>query len=180
MLGATYPSLVSAIGTAEGFGIPGAIPTLANNPGDIVYGSWAINHGATGYLTASGGQQIAVFPDLATGNAAANSLIDNNYAGGSITDLASKWLSGSSPTDISNWINNLGLDPNASVSSYADLGEGSGPTYDLASMFGFPDPASTDFTSNPVVGDTVAGYRLTGFLLIGLALFVGVMVIEKL
>lgn len=38
------PSVVAfakAIAKAEGFGVPGAIPTLANNPGDLVIPGWA-------------------------------------------------------------------------------------------------------------------------------------------
>lgn len=37
------PSIVAfakAIAKAEGFGVPGAIPTLANNPGDLVIPGW--------------------------------------------------------------------------------------------------------------------------------------------
>lgn len=45
-----------------------ASPT--NNPGNLQYDSFAVNHGATGYVIGEGGVQIAVFPDEATGYAA--------------------------------------------------------------------------------------------------------------
>jgi hypothetical protein len=41
------PSLAFAISIAEGFGIVGAIPTLANNPGDLELGD--IGFGTLGY-----------------------------------------------------------------------------------------------------------------------------------
>lgn len=53
-----------AIGFAEGFGIAGKVPTLANNPGDLSKGDF----GDTGkYLTAGDGEQVIVYPDAATG-----------------------------------------------------------------------------------------------------------------
>jgi len=102
-----YGNLDAAIGKAEGYGKPGAIPTLANNPGDLVAGPFASAHGATGSITAAGGQQIATFPDPATGFAAEDALVANNYSGGSISDLAANWLSGSSPQAQQDWSNNV-------------------------------------------------------------------------
>lgn len=56
------------IATAEGFFSKGAnIPKKANNPGDIEWGEFARKHGATGYVTAAGGKQIAVFPSTGMG-----------------------------------------------------------------------------------------------------------------
>ena len=43
------------------------MPYLANNPGDLVYDSFAIAHGAIGYIIGEGGVHLAVFPDEATG-----------------------------------------------------------------------------------------------------------------
>lgn len=117
-----FPNLGAAIGVAEGFGIAGTIPTLANNPGDIVYGPFAITHGATGIpLTASNGQLIARFPDVATGRAAEDALISGNYAGGSIRDLAAGWLAGSSKKAQDDWAatvaGKLGVTPDTPVLS---------------------------------------------------------------
>lgn len=51
--------LADAIAYAEGFGRPGAIPTRANNPGDLVIPGW------TG--ESLGAQQISVFPTIEEG-----------------------------------------------------------------------------------------------------------------
>jgi hypothetical protein len=51
--------LASAIAFAEGFGIPGAIPTRANNPGDLVIPGWT-----GGQL---GAEKISVFESPAEG-----------------------------------------------------------------------------------------------------------------
>ena len=60
---ATKPSaLAAAIAHAEGFGVVGAIPTQAHNPGDLVLGDKG--HGTLG------AEAITVFQDDATGWAA--------------------------------------------------------------------------------------------------------------
>lgn len=41
-------SFAQAIAYAEGYGIPGAIPTVANNPGDLVIPGWAPTMGSAG------------------------------------------------------------------------------------------------------------------------------------
>ncbi len=119
----SFPSLDAAIAKAEGFGTPGAIPTLANNPGDLTAGPFATSHGATGSIPAAGGQQIATFPSVDAGTAAEDALIGGNYAGGSITDLAAGWLSGSSPQTQANWANtvagSLGVPASTPVSATA-------------------------------------------------------------
>ena len=52
-------ALAKAIATAEGFGLPGAIPTLAHNPGDLVIPGW------TGAKL--GTERISVFSNDAEG-----------------------------------------------------------------------------------------------------------------
>lgn len=125
-----FPTLDAAIAHAEGFGKPGAIPTIANNPGDIIMGPFAKSQGATGSITALGGQEIAIFPDTGTGYAAMDKLIQNKYSAGTLNDLASKWLSGSSQMDIDAWTRNvtgqLGGVPSSTPVS-ATAGSGSGP-----------------------------------------------------
>ncbi len=120
----SFPSLDAAIAKAEGFGTPGAIPTLANNPGDLVAGPFATAHGATGSLPAAGGQQIATFPSVEAGTAATDALVAGNYAGGDINALAAGWLSGSSPQTQANWANtvagSLGVPASTPVSATAD------------------------------------------------------------
>jgi hypothetical protein len=54
--------LANALAKAEGYGIPGAIPTQANNPGDLELGDLGY-----GTIQAQGGNPITVFPDAASG-----------------------------------------------------------------------------------------------------------------
>jgi len=121
-----FPSLDAAIGQAEGFGTPDAIPTLANNPGDLVAGPFATAHGATGSITAAGGQQIATFPSVDQGTAAEDALIANNYTGGSLQDLATGWLKGSSQAAQDQYASNLssilGVPSSTPVSQLAGSG----------------------------------------------------------
>ena len=51
--------LAKAIAVAEGFGVSGAVPTRAHNPGDLKIPNWS---GAT-----TGQEGITVFPDDETG-----------------------------------------------------------------------------------------------------------------
>ena len=69
----------AAIAQAEGYGAPNAVPTIANNPGDLVLGD--IGYGVTG---AAGGVQITNFPNAAAGYAALQNQI-NAIAGGTST-----------------------------------------------------------------------------------------------
>lgn len=122
-----YGNIDAAIAQAEGYNTPGTIPALAYNPGDIIAGAFATAHGATGSITAAGGQQIATFPDEATGYAATDALVAQKFSSGAATDipsLAQSWLgSSASPTDVANWANTV-----ASVS-----GSTTGPSTPAAS-----------------------------------------------
>jgi len=55
-------TVIEAIAKQEGFGVPGAIPTICHNPGDLIYGPEAVHFGA---IAAHG--RFAVFPDDETG-----------------------------------------------------------------------------------------------------------------
>lgn len=100
-----FPVLDSLIGQFEGFGKPGTPATLNNNPGNIIAGPFAESHGATG----SAGN-FAVFPDVTTGTAAEDALVQH-YAGqnASISDLISSWAPptapGNSPQSTQDYIN---------------------------------------------------------------------------
>ena len=86
--------LAGGIATAEGFYSTGGspnIPQRANNPGDIEYGPFARAHGATGSITAAGGKQIAVFPDVKTGMSALYVLLEKNYAGMDLQSAMAKY-----------------------------------------------------------------------------------------
>jgi hypothetical protein len=86
------------IANAEGFYAKGESPNIpqeAHNPGDIEYGKFAVDHGATGYKTAQGGKQIAVFPDEGTGWSAMYALLQSkSYAGLNDAQTLSKWQTG--------------------------------------------------------------------------------------
>ena len=74
-MGSIFSSaLANAIANAEGFGVSGAIPTRANNPGDLALGD-------IGYGTLGNG--ITVFPDVASGAAALENQVNKMVNGGS-------------------------------------------------------------------------------------------------
>ena len=139
-----YGNIDAAIAQAEGFNTAGSIPNLANNPGDIIASPFATAHGAKGSITAAGGQQIAAFPDAATGYAATDALVASKVASGSVTDinsLAQSWLgSNASPTDVSNYAatlsNAIGVPsstPVANAGSAAPSATGATPAASLTS-----------------------------------------------
>ena len=69
-------TLLEGMAKMEGFGKPGTRPTINNNPGDLEYGQFAINHGATGT-----DGRFAIFPDVTTGYAAMKALLQEHYGG---------------------------------------------------------------------------------------------------
>lgn len=101
-----YPSsvydLANAIAVAEGYGVAGAIPTRANNPGDLVVPGWSD--------AVLGDQGIAVFPDVATGWDALYRQLDRIRTNRShvynlamtITDMGNKWAPGNGSTWAAN------------------------------------------------------------------------------
>jgi hypothetical protein len=159
-----FPSLDAAIAQAEGYNTAGSIPNLANNPGDLVAGPFATAHGATGSITAAGGQQIAVFPaGTNLGAQAEDDLIANNYTGGSIQDLATSWLSGSSPATQTQWANNvstaLGVPASTPVTSLAG-----GTASPAATGVAAPStsPSLTQQAMNAVTSGNLASFVLFG------------------
>jgi len=112
-------NLKSAIANAEGFGKPGAIPTLANNPGDLVLGD-------IGYGTMGAG--ITVFPDLTSGSNALSSQLTKILNGTSSNYSPTETLSQMGATYAgasggSTWASNvakfLGLTPDATIAQAA-------------------------------------------------------------
>ena len=55
-------TVIEAIARMEGFGVPGALPTINHSPGDLIYGPEAVSFGA---IAQHG--RFAVFPDDETG-----------------------------------------------------------------------------------------------------------------
>jgi hypothetical protein len=131
----TFPGIDAAIAQFEGFGKAGSIATVNNNPGNLMYGTFAQQHGATGYVLTPGGN-IATFPDVGTGSAAEDALV-NNYAtkGATLNDLINAWAPptapGNSNAATQNYAayvaNSLGVDPTTSVSSLAGVGGSTTP-----------------------------------------------------
>ena len=105
-----FPSLDAAIGKAEGFGVAGAIPTVNNNPGDIIGGAFATSQGATG--TDSHG--FAIFPDAATGYAALDANLSAYQAANpniTLSGVAAQWApasgTGNNAATPSTWLSNV-------------------------------------------------------------------------
>jgi hypothetical protein len=91
-----FPQVDSLIGQFEGFGTAAAPSiTAANNPGAIMYSPFAVSQGATGQ-SANG---TAVFPDLATGLSALDTLVGRKIDAGIDTPsaLAESWAPASAP-----------------------------------------------------------------------------------
>lgn len=142
--------LAQAIAAAEGYGQPGAVPTIANNPGDLELGDIG------GSVTqAAQGQQITNFPSADAGWAALENQI-NLIANGestagytpamSIAQVGQIYSGGSS-----NWANNvanyLGVSPDTNFASMAG-GSAAGAPVQSASV-SVPDSSdgSTDLAS---------------------------------
>lgn len=132
--------LGTATAQAEGYGVPGAIPTVANNPIDLSYGQLAQEYGATGAM----GSNIAVFPDVQSGVNAANAQYgaiedgsSNNYTPNTtLAEYAQTFAGGGS--DSTNMLNNLeqilGAGPNDSIGTYLN-GSSSSPADGSESPF---------------------------------------------
>lgn len=112
-------TIAQAIAHAEGFGVAGAIPTRAHNPGDLKMGD--LGNGSINGKT--------VFSSDVDGWNALYKQIDLMVSGGSAyysaTDswrrIAQTWVGDS---DYVNWLNtvtsDLGVDPDSSLQEYMD------------------------------------------------------------
>lgn len=79
-------TLLEAMARQEGFYVKGTRPNKNNNPGDIEFGPFAKQHGATG----SDGR-FAIFPSAAAGFAAMGALLRKHYAGLTIKAALNKY-----------------------------------------------------------------------------------------
>lgn len=112
----------SAIASAEGYGVPGAIPTVNNNPGDL--------RGWPGVPTDSAG--YSVFPTAAAGWAALDQQLATIAAGESayytpdmtIAQMGATWADGD-PNWAANVSAALGVTSSAMIGSF--IGGGSSP-----------------------------------------------------
>lgn len=139
-------AIANAISVAEGYGQPGAIPTVRNNPGDLV----------------SGGQ-IATYPTAQAGWDALYSQINAMISGSSAyynpnmtwSQIGAIYAQDPSGTWASNVATVLGVDPNSTLGDY--LGSGSSGATALASNLATSPPSSTDlFSSDSTDGTTDA------------------------
>ena len=128
--------LLSAIAQQEGYGVPGTIATRNNNPGDIVYGSFAQQYGATQDPMSS----FAVFPDAQTGWTAEGDLLSSSaYSQLSIAQAIAKWNGNgaNTPAYVQNVATWTGLDPSTTVSAaLAQAGTGGSSTSSAAPSAG--------------------------------------------
>jgi len=150
-LGAPLPTIAASVARAEGANVPGSIPARANNPGDLELGD--VGYGT---LTAAGGNQITIFPDTATGEAALESQLSKMIYGGSSVYNPSMTLAeaGQLYSGSSTWAQNVGsaleVDPNTTtLGELADSagGDASGTTdsflQDTESSLGMAAGSST-------------------------------------
>ena len=149
---ATPPSaLAGAIAQAEGFGSPGAVPTVANNPGDLEIGD--VGYGVT---TAAGGNKITNFPDAATGYTALQNQINKITSGQSTAGYTpamsiaqvGQIYSGGSSTWANNVASALGVSPDT---SFASVASGSATTADTST------PASSLDAINSSISGLLSG-----------------------
>lgn len=125
----TWPSvklLAQAIAQAEGFGVPGALPTRAKNPGDLTRSSQPS-------IGVMGSENILVFPDIATGWQALYDQLTLIANGGShvyggtdtIATLAQKWTGGDGTSDwarnVVNWYLSHGYPGVTTATSLTEL-----------------------------------------------------------
>jgi len=100
----------------------GTVSWRNNNPGNIVYGDFAIKQGAVGYVIGDGGVKLAVFPDMETGRKAHKELLTGGeYNNLSVGDALRKWSTGSTTSGASagyvgGIINELGVDSSKRIS----------------------------------------------------------------
>jgi len=123
MAGGPSPSIqaiAQAIASAEGFGPAGAIPTKANNPGDLCVGD--IGYGT---ITSSGGEKITVFQNAPAGWQALYNQIALWINGGSRNintsmtwaQIGAKYAGPSTPW-AANVAAQLGVDVNSTLGDY--------------------------------------------------------------
>lgn len=86
-------TFTQAIARQEGYGVPNGRSTRNNNPGDIEFGTFAKNHGATRIEVTPphGTPRFAYFPDSKTGFAAMSTLLKQHYLGLTVEQVVNKY-----------------------------------------------------------------------------------------
>jgi hypothetical protein len=175
-LSAAPSALATAISKAEGYGVPGTVPTVANNPGDLELGD--IGYGVT---VAAGGEKITNFPDAASGYAALESQINKIATGTSSAGYQPGWsisqvgnlYSGGSSAWASNVASTLGVSPDTPFASVATGVPAGGSISDGSDVSLVDSSSVAEFPSAMVSapsGDNT-GLILAGVLAAGLGLY---------
>ncbi len=109
-----------AIAKAEGYGVPGVIPTRANNPGDLTR---SLGFSTTGERL--GSAAIVVFSDIANGWSALErqlTLIETGQSIHKLSDTILAFAHSYTATEQETWAANvaaeIGLDPSATLGDY--------------------------------------------------------------
>jgi len=98
-----FPNTVGAIADFEGFNTIGSLASLNNNPGNLMYGTFAQQHSAVGE-DANG---FAIFPNSMAGFSAADQLVSVRANNGfTIADLINKWAPPDAPGNTADSTNN--------------------------------------------------------------------------
>ena len=119
-------TICEAIAREEGFGVPNGRATRDNNPGDINWGTFAKEHGATRLEIIPEGYKefarFAYFPTVPIGFAAMKALLLRNYKGLTIQQMVNKYAP---PTDGNNDVAYIsavclwtGLTPDTIIDNY--------------------------------------------------------------
>lgn len=170
-------SLRDVIAQLEGFGQPGAIPTVANNPGNLELGN--IGYGT---ITAGGGNQITVFPSETSGWAALDNQLNKIGAGKSSVYTPDMSLSqfgttysGGNPNYGSNLASMLGVSPSTPVGDVINGTQQSKSSTlrDLYNQYLNPNPVGTPEPAGGGSGSYSARLivLIIGLLLIAAGLF---------
>jgi len=162
-MGTFATSLSNAIAQAEGYGVSGALPTLANNPGDLKLGDQGL-----GTL-----QGITIFPNAQAGQVAlqnqVNSMLDGSsqYYDPSMTlsDIGQTYANGDS-----NWAQNvaniLGTDVNTPLGQIASSSTSS-PVSAISSLASSASGASSALSS---ITSIFNGFTLEDFVFIAVGI----------
>lgn len=127
---ATFSGLDSVLANIEGFNVPGSVAARNNNPGNITYGSVAVQNGATGFEQV-GPYKFATFPTVAMGTQAEDANIQSYLQTDptiTLAGLVNKWspatAPGNTPASTQSYLDSIlksypGATANTPISSLA-------------------------------------------------------------
>lgn len=155
-----FNALTRSMARSEGFFVKGSASQRNHNPGDISYGKFAVDHGATGR-----DGRFATFPDDATGKAAQLALLSSkSYRDLTIPQAISKYAppSDHNPTAdyIATTLKATGATPTTTIAQLlAGIGGASGP---VAAAGSSPSASGgTDKSVKVTTGDIIVHTQAT-------------------